>query len=244
MATIDAVTSERAAARDRIAAKQREEKQAMRAHRKRLGKRAAIGADWDGRGGDNDNIAWPLAKALLAEGNTELLKAAMAYRRCYEQAKSEAMLGGKGVALGNGVALDQRTWIKPNGEIAYKGVRQVARGSESAPARRKVPTDSEKVEAGYTNVPRIWRGDLPVNNMIDAQRKLAMLQARIGAILEPFELAVIDGKTLAEVGNATGIANRSGAQGAGRAIVHMGLIAVRNALGPIKPSDLVEGIAA
>ena len=59
--------------------------------------------------------------------------------------------------------------------------------------------------------------------------------------LEPFELAVIDGRTLAEVGNAAGVAARSGAMGAGRAIVHMGLIAVRDALGskPINYQDLI-----
>ena len=100
-----------------------------------------------------------------------------------------------------------------------------------APAKRKRPTQEQKVEAGYTNVPREYRGDLPVNNMIDAQRMLGYLQARIAAILEPFELAVIDGKTLAEVGNAAGIANRSGSMSAGRAIVHLGLVTVRDALG-------------
>ena len=92
------------ATRVTLAERAKAEKAAMRVHKRRLGKRAAIGADWNGEGeNDSEAATWPLAKALLAEGNKELLKAALAYRKTYEQAKSEAQLGGKGVTIGDGI---------------------------------------------------------------------------------------------------------------------------------------------
>ena len=53
-----------------------------------------------------------------------------------------------------------------------------------------------------------------------------------------------DGKTLAEVGNSAGVANRAGSMGAGRALVHMGLIAVHDALCTLPCSGLVELMSA
>ena len=220
------------------------ERDSVREQKHRLAVRARIGGDWDGRAA-NDNIAWPLATALIKEGNTELLKYAMMYRKVHDTAKSEAKLGGSSVSLGDGVGVDQRQWIKPNGDVAYKGVRKVANETPEISAKRKTPTDSEaqltseKVDSGYTNVPKIWKGDEPVNNMIDAQRQLARLRTALGHLCEPFELACIDGRTLEAVGNAVGSANRAGAMGAGRAVVHMALVTLRDHLGSVKRTDLM-----
>ncbi len=213
------------------------EREGVHTQKVRLAKMAKRGADWDGTAA-NDNIAWPLATALIKEGNADLLKYAMVYRKIYDAAKSEAMLGGTTVALGEGVSLDQRQWIKPSGEIAYKGVRVVSKETKETPAKRKTSTDSEKPDSGYSNVPKIWNGDRPVNDMIDAQQKLHNLQRRLGHLCEPFELACIDGKTLAEVGNAFGVANRSGAQGAGRALVHTALVTLRDCIGEVRRQDI------
>jgi hypothetical protein len=216
------------------------EQDAIRVQKMRLGKRAAIGKDWDGKA-DNDNIAWPLAKALLAEGNTELLKYAMAYRRIHDTAKSEAMLGGKSVSVRDGIALDRYAYIRPNGTIVYKHARQKKSADVDIPAKQYVaPFEDEEAQVNRNsiNIPKPWHGDRPVNDMIDAQGQLAGLRRALGHLCEPFELACIDGRTLAEVGNAAGIANRAGSMGAGRALCHMALFTIRDFLGGVKRSDL------
>lgn len=220
-----------------VTARAKEMGKAVSRELRRISKRQNVGTDWDGRPA-NDNLSWPLATALIKEGNTELLKYAMMYRKIYDTAKSEAKLGGATVALGEGVSLDQRQWIKPNGEIAYKGVRKVANETKDTPPKRKTQTDSEKPDSGYTNVPKAWNGDRPVNDMIDAQKRLSELQWRLGHLCEPFELACIDGKTLAEVGTTIGILNRSGAQGAGRALVHTALVTLRDMIGEVRRNDI------
>jgi len=211
-----------------------------RRERVRLGKRAAIGKDWDGRA-DNDNINWPLATALLREGNTELLKAAVAYRRIHAQAHCGAVLGGSSAPLGKGMALDQRTHITASGNVVYKGARSVETAEpESQPTMKVLPyvAEDDGVERNTTRVPKPWNGDQPVNDMIDAQTKLVALRERLGALVEPLELSVVDGKTYQEVGNSVGVANRAGALGAGRATVHLALLTLRDSLGNIKRSDL------
>lgn len=219
------------------------EKEGVHAHKARLRHRAKKGSDWDGSAA-NDNIAWPLATSLIREGNTELLKAAMYYRKVHDTAKSNAMLGGSSVSLGDGISVDQRQWVKPNGQVAYKGVRVVASSEPETSAKRKSQTDSEeqlfgaKPESGYTNVPKAWNGDLPVNNMIDAQRRIGELRGRLGPLVEPFEMSVIDGATYEAIGNMLGNAHKVTATAAGRSVVHMGLIAVRDVIGNVSRSEI------
>lgn len=216
------------------------ERDAVHAEKRRLAARANYGKDWDGRA-DNDNIAWPLATSLIREGNLELLKAAMAYRRIYDTAKSESVLGGKGVALKDGFSLDRHIHIRASGSIAYKHVRQSEAASVDIPATAKVApyaNEEDGVERNTVRIPKPWEGDKPVNDMIDAQTKLASLHDRLGALVEPLEMAVIDGATYQAVGNASGVADRSGSIAAGRAIAHIALASVRDALGHVKRSDI------
>jgi hypothetical protein len=222
------------------------EQDAIRIQKMRLGKRAAIGKDWDGKA-DNDNIAWPLATSLIREGNTELLKAAMAYRKIHDTAKSKALLGGKSAAIGGNIAIDRYAYIKPNGAVVYKHPRQKKSADVDIPAKQyTVPPQYDQIDAGseaikvsnWTNIPKPWNGDKPVNDMLDAQGRLDGLRARLGILVEPLEMAVIDGATYQAVGNSLGVANRAGAMGAGCAAVHMGLVVVRDALGKIDRKDL------
>ena len=234
---------QREATRERLRLERAREVKAITKMRRRIERRQSIGNDWDGRAA-NDNIAWPLAVALVKEGNTELLKYAMMYRRIHTAAKSNALLGGSAVSLGDGMALDRHIHVKSNGSIAYKHVRQSTAASVDIPAQRKSITDAEtqlssdKSESGYTGIPKPWRGDVSVNEMIDAKQKLPRLQSALGYLCEPFELACIDGKTLAEVGATVGVSNRSGAQGAGRALVHTALITLRDILGDLRRKDI------
>src|SRR5690606_37868570 len=101
---------------------------AIHQHKSRLAKRFAKSRDWDGTA-DNDNaLNWPLARALVREGNTDLLKVAIEYRRIYDTAKSEAVLGGKSPVRSEGMRLVQRIQQREDGSVEYKGVRK----SESA----------------------------------------------------------------------------------------------------------------
>ncbi len=228
--------------RERLRIERAREVKAIAKMRRRIERRQSIGNDWDGRAA-NDNIAWPLATALIREGNTELLKYAMMYRRIHAAAKSNALLGGTSIALGEGMALDRHIHVRPNGSIAYKHIRQSTAASVDIPARRATVTDSEtqlsseKSESGYTNVPKPWRGDVPVNEMIDAQRKISRLQSALGYLCEPFEMACIDGKTYAEVGTILDIGHKATATGAGRALVHTALITLRDMLGKLERED-------
>lgn len=220
--------------------------EAVHAQKKRLAERAKMGKDWDGKA-DNDNIAWPLATALIREGNKDLLKIAMAYRRIYDQAKSEATLGGNGVTMRDGFSLDRYSYLRSNGDIAYKHVRQKEGANIDIPAKRYVvPPSHENVRGDGDSaprdsgkVPKPWNGDKPVNDMIDAKSRLVKMQWRLGYLCEPMEMAVVDGATYRAVGNAAGVANRTGAEGAGRALVHTALITVRDVMGKIKRDDLV-----
>ncbi|WP_033054160.1 hypothetical protein [Sinorhizobium meliloti] len=224
------------------------ERDGVHVQKVRLAKMAKKGADWDGTAA-NDNIAWPLATALIREGNTELLKAAMAYRKIHDEAHSGALLGGRTASIGDGMALDRYSYIRPNGTVTYARPRQKKSADIDIPAKRyvsppsydQVDHSSEEVKvSNWSNVPKPYKGDEPVNRKIDAQGRLVELRGRLGVLAEPFELSVIDGATYREVGNAAGIANKAGAEGAGRALVHSALIAVRDMLGEIKRDDLVR----
>lgn len=226
--------------KQQIADAMKAERAAMRKQKVRLGKRAKIGADWDGRA-DNDNINWPLATSLIREGNTELLKAAVAYRRIHAQANSGAVLGGGAAVLREGMSLDRHIHLRENGTIAYKHARQSEAASVEFPAKMKVKpyaNDEDGVERNAVRVPKPWNGDQPVNDMIDAQGKLSGLRHRLGVLVEPLEMAVIDGATYQQVGNASGVADRSGSISAGRAVVHLALLSVRDALGNVRRQDL------
>lgn len=209
---------------------------AVHAEKRRLAMRASYGNDWDGRA-DNDNINWPLAKALLAEGNTELLKYAMMYRKTYEMAKGEVLIGIKGQPCTDMQIVRRSHTDESTGRITYGGEIVRKGASSDIPPTRSTPTnpDSKKNAAP---VPRSWTGDRPINDAIDARSKLAWMQSLLGAIVEPFELACVDGATLQEVGNAAGVSSRGGAMAAGRALVHLGLIAIRDGTGSVSRSDL------
>lgn len=225
-------------------AKAMADKKAERRFRVKLGKRAAIGKDWDGKA-DNDNIAWPLATALIREGNTELMKAALAYKRTYDMAKSDAVLGGNGAVMKEGFSLDRHVHIRKDGTVAYKHVRQRTAAEVDIPAKQYVaPPAYEKITdetikvSNWSNVPKPWNGDKSVNDMLDAQGRLASLHDRLGVLAEPLEMAVIDNRTYQQVGNAIGVADRSGSIASGRAVVHLALVAVRDALGTIRREDM------
>lgn len=217
------------------------ERGGVHVQKRRLAARSKIGSDWDGTAA-NDNIAWPLATALIREGNMELLKAAMYYRKVHDTAKSEAKLGGTSVRIDDGMAIDRHSVLKADGKIAYRRVRQSTAADADIPSRRRFDAstadDANEGQSNWSSVPKPWNGDEPVNNMIDAQGRLSELRSRLGILVEPMEMSVVDGATYREVGNAAGIANKAGSEGAGRALVHTALVSLRDMIGKVKRSDL------
>lgn len=217
------------------------EREGVHEQKSRLAKRAKIGKDWDGKAA-NDNLAWPLATALIREGNTELLKAAMYYRKIHDTAKSEAKLGGSSVRLGDGMALDRQTTIRPDGKIVYRQVKQSTAADADIPARRRFDAsaldDSDASEKNWSNIPKPWHGDDPVNNMIDAQAKLASLRSRLGILVEPLERSVVDCETYEEIGYSLGEDHKRLAISSARAVIHLALVSIRDVIGNISRSVL------
>lgn len=212
------------------------ERAGIHAQKRRLALRASYGKDWDGTA-DNDNINWPLAKALLAEGNGELLKYAMMYRKTYEMAKGEVLIGIKGQPSPEMQVVHRSSIDESTGRITYGGEIVRKGASSDIQPTRSTPTnpDSKKNAAP---VPRPWTGDRAINDAIDAREKLSWLQSLLGPTTEPFELACIDGATLQEVGNAAGVSSRGGAMAAGRALVHLALTTLRDFTGSVSRKDL------
>lgn len=205
------------------------EQRAIRRHKRRISARQAIGNDWDGRAA-NDNVSWPLAKALLAEKNHALLKWAVRYRRIEASASQTVLLSSHRPSPDDMLALDQRTWVRPDGEIAYKGARQLtALEFSDSPALWAVKA-TPSTRARARPVPRQWTGDDTVHDAIDNRRLLVTLRERLGPIVEPFEMAVCEGATMEQVGRSMGVGNAVQASGAAKALVILGLITVRDVL--------------
>ncbi|ABF71353.1 p107 [Rhizobium phage 16-3] len=196
------------------------ERDGVHAQKARLARMAKKGADWDGTAA-NDNIAWPLATALIREGNTELLKAAIDYRKLYDTAKSNAMLGFGSSCLGS-IQVDEDTIVSRSGKVVKL----------SSPKRKTSPVEVDEtgVQSNWSSVPKPWNGDAPVNDAIDARRLLCLVQIKLGQLCEAVEMAVVDGSTYKEIGEHLGVSGRSEGTAVGRTIVHLGLTAVKDAM--------------
>lgn len=176
------------------------------------------GAAFEWKAPANDNQGWPLAKLLRAEGRDDLLRVAARYRQLDAVASNPSPLVGSD--LEGAVPLDQRTWLRPDGELAYKGARRLtARGfDDEEPTRNGLP------------LPKKWTGDDPLNAMIDAKKAMERLRGRLGPLSEFVDDACIHGETLEAIGRSRGIGNEAGAKGAGRALVFLGLEVLAEAL--------------
>jgi hypothetical protein len=235
---------ELAAASAELANRHRKEKAAVeKAEAKscrRAGARARhrqiLGEDWDGKP-DNDN-GWPLARALLDDDKRHLLKYAMAYRRIESSANSQALLGGSSLGF-EPVQIDQRTWVRPDGALVYKGERKITAAgyaSEMPPVQKTSTTETTMRPAAP--VPKPWRGDERVNAMIDNQRRLARIKAALGPVVEPFERLCIDGATLEVVGRELGSNGKARAEATAKAVAIMALYTIATQLGHLKYEDV------
>ena len=173
--------------------------------------------------GDNDNeavVSWPLGKALKTDEQRRLLKAAAAYRRLYEYSNATGVL--RGSDLGDGIyRLDQRTWVRPDGEIVYKGARMITSGDPDPLA----PTQSGAGEK--KPVAKKWNGDVALIAKMDARPLLAEIEVRVGPLLQPVEQAVLGGWTLEAIGrHEAGYADKQRASAVGKALVYRALAVI------------------
>jgi hypothetical protein len=173
--------------------------------------------------GDNDNeviVSWPLAKALKTDEQRRLLKAAAAYRRLHELTNATGVL--RGCDTGDGIyRLDQRTWVRPDGEIVYKGARMITSGDPDPLA----PTQSTGGEKKA--VAKKWNGDTALIAKMDARPLLAEIETRVGPLLQPVEQAVLGGWTLEMIGrHEAGYVDKQRASAVGKALVYRALAVI------------------
>ena len=166
----------------------------------------------------NDNIDWPLGKLLKTEGLDYHLTLAERYRDMYDVAMAPFEL--RGTEPNDLYMLEDY-----DNDGKRKGVKKLTgkkANVASAPTRKVLPGDGTKRLSAP--VPKKWNGDWPLIAKIDAGRDLAYLRGKLGfvpKILDAFEWAVIDGRTLAEIGKALG-AGIKGGKGEARARIFDG----------------------
>jgi hypothetical protein len=175
----------------------------------------------------NDNVDWPLAKLLRAEDNERLLQVAERYRDLWNAANMPHDLVGRDMA--DNIYLLHRTDLNESvGYLENKGIKQVSgrKARVDTSATRATVADPEKTRRRAKPFPKKWTGDWPLLDHIDASRELVAAQAALGLVREAFEAAVVGGDTLEAIGREHGVGNKTGAKGAGRSLVFLGLQAM------------------
>lgn len=202
--------------------------------KRRLAKLEAQRADWDGSMCPaNDNIGWPLAKALLTEKNHDLLLVAIRYRQIERAATSGYQL--MGLSPTADLSITRVSETDENGDISQGGVRRSksADAIATTPGRKARATDNDEGDPApmrTSSVQRPWKGDDKLHAMIDGKKILEKLHEVLGAFVEPLEAMVVEGATYEEVGRRFGVGNRAGAMGFARGVAHVGLLAAKGVL--------------
>lgn len=231
---------ERSAARSVVEAKVKAEGKTLGKLKRSLAKKRSSSDGWDGKA-DNDNPSIPIIKALLAEGNRDLLPALLLYRRVEAAATGCARLVGE--SFGNEpLHAEQDLWVNPEtGLIERKGEKQ-SKSKDALPwrARASDVMTWTRVKPLPPQVPVKWQGDAKVIARIDGTALLVGFRALLGPLVKPFEEAAIHGATLETVGMMAGATSSRSAMAVGRSVIHMSLIAIRDRAGPITHADLKD----
>jgi hypothetical protein len=189
-----------------------------RRQRVRLGRRAAIGKDWDGA--DNDNEDFPLLAALRREKDNDSIEFVLAYRRLVALAECEPLqgqrAGGDIDTVHVSTNLSEQTeeilakakednWnvtSLPGGEIRYKHVRKRKGGTFHLPAMRAVAANDET---------RVRTAPLPVKfncdiliELIDAKPVLEHIRQSLGPLCDILEDAVLGACSYTDIGRRKG----------------------------------------
>lgn len=221
---------------------QRGDKILERRQRVRLGKRAAIGKDWDGA--DNDNEDFPLLAALRRDRDNDSIEFVLAYRRLVALAECEPLQGQR---VGGDIDvehvstnLSEQTekalekakedgWnitSLPGGEIRYKQVRKRKGGTFHLPALRAVAANDEtRVRTAPLAIK--FNCDLLIEQ-IDAKPILAHVRQVLGPLLDILEDAVLGSRSYTDIGRRKGA--KAKPDETGRVMVKWAILVAEDAL--------------
>lgn len=217
---IKSTQEDRNAARQRVAARQAEERKAMGKITKVIRKRQDIGdpSVVQSRGED-----FPLLETLRRDNMHHHIKLVRDYRALVALCEAEPLKGLDYTRSDGGEAVRRNTKLTPeadidraaasgwkdipDGEIKYRGEIIKARGVFSLPAKRKGVALVK--ESGETNAPKteslhVKLTDEVLIAHIDAKPILAELRQALGPLLEPFEDAVLGGRNFTQIGRQEG----------------------------------------
>jgi hypothetical protein len=141
-------------------------------------------------------------------------------RRIFELANATGVL--RGSDAGDGIyRLDQRTWVRPDGEIVYKGARMITSGAPDP------LTPTQSTGGAMKSVAKKWNGDTALIAKMDARPLLTEIDHRVGPLLQPVEQAVLGGWTLEAIGrHEAGYVDKQRASAVGKALVYRALAVI------------------
>jgi hypothetical protein len=211
---------DRSAARLRVAKKAKAERLAMAKITKVIARRQDIG---DPRTVQSRSEDFPLMEALRRDEKHEAIAVILRYRKLVALCEAEPLKGldysksdgGEVVRVSKQLTPDADIdkaqasgWtVIPDGEIKQSSKIKKSRGSYASPAKRTVVADNDNVATGSvikTESLHVKLTDEVLNAHIDAKPILAELRSSLGPLVEPFEDAVLGGKSYTDIGRGGG----------------------------------------
>jgi hypothetical protein len=244
-------TEERAAGRERAAAKAAIERRAIAKMRKKFEKRQSIG-DPNCRPSENEDF--PLLAVLRRDRRDDLIVAALAYRQLVALCESEP-LKGQSYDAASGMEVERRSVLRdgvkevdaaaadgfkrnsvPGGEIEYRSEIKRSKGAYNLPARRilaaVVANDGDPIVGRTRSLHTKLSADT-LTDYIDKKPVLAKIRAALGGLQDPLEDAVLGGRTMQRIGEDEGFSG-SAAPSVGKGLVYRGLAILDGFLGANK----------
>jgi len=223
---------ERAAGRAAATKKAKEERRAMMKLSRVIAKRQDIGDPSTVQSRSED---FPLLEALRRDGKDEAIAVVLRYRKLVALCEAEPLKGldyskadgGEVVRVSKRLtpeadidAAAGSDWKEiPDGEIKQSSKIKKSKGAHAQPARRTVVADNDNIAAGSvirTESLHVKITDEVLNAHIDAKPILAELRSSLGPLVEPFEDAVLGGKSYTDIGRSE---DKSQPSVAGRVLV-------------------------
>lgn len=228
---------DRAAGRRQAELKSAEEAKKLANIRRAILKRQSIGDPSCVQSRSED---FPLLEALRRENREDLVAVVVRYRRLVALCEAEP-LKGLDYSKSDGGEVVRETkkltpeedidagaaseWKEiPSGEIKISTKVKKSKGSHSIPSRRTVVAANDNTASGSvikTESLHVKITDEILNEHIDAKPILAELRYVLGPLVEPFEDAVLGGRSYSEIGRAKGEGAKPAV--AGRALVGMAI---------------------
>lgn len=229
---------ERANGRAQAASRAKAEKRDMAKISRAIAKRQDIGNPSIVQSRSED---FPLIEALRRDGQEALIKVVRRYRSLVALCEAEPLKGlDYSKADGGEIVRESKKltpeadideaaaskWTDiPDGELKVSTKIKKSKGAYPIPSRRTVVAANDNLPQSHvirTESLHVKLTDEVLNEHIDAKPVLAELRTALGPLVEPFEDAVLGGKTYDEVGRLNGSAARY-SLGVGKSLVGMAI---------------------